>query len=168
MPQLTLPVFPEESTPINLLLAVEKRDGIVYYFHGLLPVFHHVEDDIQSFRMFTSQLIAQGSCKQVDIIRAFGVPPISVKRAVKLFRLKGAAGFFNKKEKVQIPRVFTPEVLKKAQSLLDEGMKSEAVAESLGIKKDTFYRTVKSGKLIERPIEGKKTKVIGVLKTVPR
>ena len=78
MPQLTLPVFPEESTPINLMLAVEKRDGTVYYFHGLLPVFHHAEDDIQSFRMFISQLIVQGSCKQVEIIRAFGVPPISV------------------------------------------------------------------------------------------
>ncbi len=168
MPQLTLPVFPEESTPINLMLAVEKRDGTVYYFHGLLPVFHHAEDDIQSFRMFISQLIVQGSCKQVEIIRAFGVPPISVKRAVKLFRTKGPAGFFQKKEKVQTPRVLKPDVLKKAQSLLDEGMKPDAVGDSLGIKRDTFYRAMKSGKLVERPIDEKKTKVNGALKTVPQ
>lgn len=51
--------------------------------------------------MFTSQLIAQGTRKQMDIIRAFAVPAISVKRAVKLFRAKGAAGFFRKKQQVK-------------------------------------------------------------------
>lgn len=158
MPQLTLPIFPEESTPINFAVAVEKRDGIVYYFHGLLPVFSHKESDVKSFRMFTSQLVANGSCKQVDIIRAFGVPPISVKRSVKLYRDKGPSGFYEKKESPKSPRVLTPEMLKKAQALLDEGMKQNEVAETLGIKRDTFRKAVNSGKLIERLIDKKKQK----------
>ena len=31
------------------------------YFHGLMPVFQHEEIDLKSFRMFTSQLIANGT-----------------------------------------------------------------------------------------------------------
>ena len=114
MPQLTLPVFPEESTPINLMLAVEKRDGTVYYFHGLLPVFHHAEDDIQSFRMFISQLIVQGSCKQVEIIRAFGVPPISVKRAVKTISHQRTRRIFSKKRKSSDPQGFKTRRIEKS------------------------------------------------------
>ncbi len=86
MPQLVLPVFPEGSTPISPGVAIEKRDGCVYYFHGQLPVFSHAEDDLKSFRMFTSQLAANGNCKQMDIVRAFGVPYVTVKRMVKLYR----------------------------------------------------------------------------------
>ena len=47
-------------------------------------------------------------------------------------------------------------------------MKPDAVGDSLGIKRDTFYRAMKSGKLVERPIDEKKTKVNGALKTVPQ
>jgi len=94
MPQLVLPIFPQEATHITAELSFEKRDGWVTYFHGMLPVFRHSEDDIQSFRMITSQLCVTGSAKQVEIIKAFGASPCSVKRAVKLYREKGPASCF--------------------------------------------------------------------------
>ena len=94
MPQLVLPIFPEGATHITAELAFEKRDGWVTYFHGLMPVFRHEEDDIQSFRMITSQFCANGNVKEVQITKAFGVPASSVKRAVKLYREKGPSGFF--------------------------------------------------------------------------
>ena len=86
MPQLVLPLFPSGSTEISPVLAFEKREGWVTYFHGLLPIFTHAENDIASFRLITSQLYVGGACRQVDICRVFGVTAISVKRAVKLFR----------------------------------------------------------------------------------
>ena len=158
MAQMVLPIFPKGVTMITSVLCFEKRDGQIYYFHGNLPVFSHGEDDIKSFKMFTSQLIVNGSCKQVDIIRAFGVPPISMKRAVKLYREKGPPGFFEKKKTIKKPRVLTLPVLEKAQSLLDEGKNRFEVAQELGIKPDTFYKAIRSGKLIERPLDEKKTK----------
>ena len=94
MPQLVLPIFPEGATHITAELAFEKRDGWVTYFHGMMPVFRHKEDDVQSFRMITSQFCVNGNVKQVQITQAFGVPPSSVKRAVKLYREKGPSGFF--------------------------------------------------------------------------
>jgi len=52
---MVLPIFPEGSTHITSELTFEKRDGRVTYFHGLMPVFVHDEDDIRSFRMVTAQ-----------------------------------------------------------------------------------------------------------------
>lgn len=71
---------------------------------------------------------------------------ISVKRAVKLHREQGVKGFF-------IPRkgrgsvVLTPSVMTQAQALLDGGMASEAVADQLGIKRDTLGKAVRAGRL---------------------
>jgi hypothetical protein len=49
-----------------------------------MPVFTHGEKDVATFRMITSQFCVSGYAKQSDIIRAFGVTSISVKRSVKL------------------------------------------------------------------------------------
>jgi hypothetical protein len=39
MPQLQLPIFPADVTPINQQVAVSCESGKVVYVHGLLPVF---------------------------------------------------------------------------------------------------------------------------------
>jgi hypothetical protein len=49
-------------------------------------VFSHAGTDIATFRMITSQFCVSGHVKQSDIIRAFGVTSISVKRSVKIYR----------------------------------------------------------------------------------
>jgi hypothetical protein len=86
MRQGQLPIFPKQATLINLNVGFENRDGIVYYFHGHLPLFHHDEKDMKSFRLITSQIVDSGVAKQMEIVRAFGVSVISVKRYVKVFR----------------------------------------------------------------------------------
>ena len=45
---------------------------------------------MRSFRMFTSQMIVNGTVKPKEIVRAFGVPMITVKRYVKLNREHGS------------------------------------------------------------------------------
>ena len=153
MPQRLLPLFRSESTPINSLLSFQKRDGTVWYFHGCFPVFSHDEKDDASFRMFTGQLASTGQCRQVDIVRAFGVSAISVKRSVKKFREGGAGSFFRKRV-ARRPRVWTPEVLRRAQELLQEGKGRGEVAALLDIKPDTLYRAIRSGRLVEREKRG--------------
>ena len=51
--------------------------------HGLLPVFQHEREDLASFRLFTSQMIANGSVRHSEIARTFGVPLATGKRYVK-------------------------------------------------------------------------------------
>ena len=93
MPQELFPMFSPDEVMITEFLSYETQNGSIYYFQYGLPIFNHPENDKASFRMFTSQLIVNGNCKQVDIIKAFGVSAISVKRWVKLYRQDGVKGF---------------------------------------------------------------------------
>jgi transposase-like protein len=118
-----------------------------------MPVFSHAESDRASFRMFTSQLVVHGNCTQAQIVRAFGISVISMKRYMKQYRQSGAAGFFKARAARQ-PRVLTPAVRQKAQELLHQGHGRGAVAQELGIKSDTLRKAIKAGRLVE-PIKKK-------------
>jgi hypothetical protein len=97
MPQLQLPMFPVGVTHITALLAFIKEDRSITYFNGSLPVFSHKEEDTRSFQMITAQFCVNGHTQQMEIARAFGVTPISVKRSVKLYREEGPGGFYKPK-----------------------------------------------------------------------
>lgn len=133
MSQLQLPVFPEGTTLLTPELGVSARDGRVTYFYGTLPVFTHDTKDVKSFRLFTSQLYVEGKVRQADLVRVFGVSPISVKRAVKLYQAQGPGGFWQPRN-LRGPAVLTPAVLEAAQGLLDEGGSPSEVARQLGLK----------------------------------
>lgn len=94
MLQTRLPFFPEEIELINNYIGFQNINGTVYYFNGAMPVFQHPEKDYASFRLFTSQLVVNGNVKQIEIVRAFNVSVISVKRWVKKYREQGAESFF--------------------------------------------------------------------------
>jgi transposase len=146
MPQLQLPIFPEGMTLINANLGVVTQDGTVTYIYGSLPIFSHAVDDVKTFRMITSQLYVNGSAKQADICRAFGVSRISVKRSVKLYREKGMAGFFEQPRR-RGPAVLTPDVLQEVQSMLDNEQSIPEIAGEMDLKADTLRKAVLSGKL---------------------
>ena len=146
--QTLLPIFPSESTQINGILSFVKREGTVWYFHGCMPVFSHGEKDYRSFNMYTSQLVVVGQCKQVDILKAFGVSAISVKRHVKKFREGGPGAFFQQRSERKTS-VLTPEVLRRAQEMLNERKSRQEISAELSIKPDTLYRAIHAGKLVE-------------------
>ncbi|MCP4050492.1 MAG: hypothetical protein GY730_07290 [bacterium] len=149
MIQMLLPIFQSETTRINDYLAFFKKNSRIYYFNGSMPIFSHAESDLASFRMFTSQLYVNGNCKQIDIVKAFGVSSISVKRSVKKYQESGAAAFFKKDKIPRKPRVLTKEVLSQAQKMLNNGQSRSTISKALGIKSDTLYRATKSGQLVD-------------------
>ena len=146
MPQLHLPIFPRELIYINNQIGVEKKDGRVYYFHGLLPVFSHEEKDIESFRYITSQLVQAGNVRQTEIVKAFGVSSISVKRGVKRLREHGIGGF-SRKTKGGTAHVLTAEVAGRAQKLLSNGHSAGEVAKQLGLNVSTIQKAIEAGRL---------------------
>lgn len=146
MPQLQLPVFPDGVTAINDNLAFQREQGRVVYFHGLLPVYHHDEKDLKSFRMFTSQLIANGTVRQRDIVQAFGVPLATVKRYMKLQRQRGSEGFFHTPRR-RSASVLTGEVRQRAQSLLEQGKSVPEVSREIGVMANTLHKAIRAGRL---------------------
>jgi len=147
MPQLQLPMFPAGVTEINHLIAVVKKEGTVYYVHGHLPVFSHAEDDVRAFRMFTSQMIVDGTVKPKEIVRAFGVPRVTVKRYVKVLRERGTAGFYVAKPRHSSASVLKGEVLERAQQLLEEGRSVPEVAGELQVLGNTLHKALRAGRL---------------------
>jgi transposase len=146
MPQKLLPMFPGEATSINPLLGFSLKDDTVYYFNGMMPIFSHEVSDLKSFRLITSQLIVNGNATQKDIVDAFGISRISVKRYVKIYRQEGASGFF-KPRKGRGSNVLTPEVLLKIQGFLTEGRTVRSICEELGLKTDTVNKAIRDGRL---------------------
>jgi transposase len=146
MPQMQLPIFPEGVTHINHLIAFEKRDETVTYFNGHMPVFSHAEDDMPTFRMITAQFCVQGTARQVEIQRAFGLPAITVKRAVKRYREQGPKGFYQPR-RTRGAAVLTEDVLVKIQDRLDDRQEIPEIALELDLLADTIQKAVRAGRL---------------------
>jgi len=133
MPQMQLPIFPAGFTEINNRVAVDAKDGQVCYVYGHLPVFQHEETDVQSFRTFTSQMIVIGSVKPKEIVETFGVPMVTVKRYMKVYRQHGAKGFYETKPRGSSTSKVNGEVLERGQQLLDEGRGVSEISIRAGI-----------------------------------
>lgn len=146
MPQLQLPIFPDGVCSITNDLAFHRENGEVVYFSGLQPVFRHEQKDLRSFRMFTSQLIANGTVRQRDIVRTFGVPLATVKRYLKVHRQHGTAGFYRQPRR-RSANVLTSEVKQRAQTLLDEGKSVPEVSGEIGVAGNTLHKAIRAGRL---------------------
>jgi len=147
MPQVQLPIFPDGVTHITAEIAFQCDEGKVYYFNGHLPVFVHEERDLATFRMFTSQLVINGNATQTQISRAFGVPLVTVKRYVKLYRQGGVHAFFAPPKR-RAGHKLTAEVCQQAQMLLNEGLEVPEVGRRVGILANTLHKAIRDGRLI--------------------
>jgi len=146
MPQMLLPIFPDEIKLINSLIGFVKKNNYVYYFNGQMPIFHHPVDDLDSFKMFVSQLYICGNASQADIVRAFGISNSSIKRWVKKYKKGGAAAFYIKNLH-RTARVLTPPKIDEIQSLLDSEEEVDDISEQTGVKKDTILKAIYQKKL---------------------
>ena len=155
MPQMQLPIFPAGVTEINSRVAVEAKEGRVCYVYGHLPVFQHEETDVRSFRMFTSQMIVTGSVKPKEIVETFGVPMVTVKRYMKVYRQQGAKGFYESKPRHSSASKLKSETLARAQQLLDEGRSVPEVAEEIDVLGNTIHKAIRAGRLHRAPAEKK-------------
>jgi len=96
MPQAILPLFTDEIMLINSHIGVAKRDGMVYYFQGSFPFYHHREDNRSSFKHIVCQMISNNMAKRCEIARVFKIPARSISRWLVLFKEEGEGYFFSK------------------------------------------------------------------------
>jgi transposase len=155
MPQMQLPMFPAGVTEINNQIAIEVEDDRVCYIYGHLPVFQHDKEDVRSFRMFTSQMIETGSVKPREIVETFGVPMVTVKRYMKVYRQQGAKGFYEGKPRHSSASKLKGATLERAQQLLNEGRSVPEVAKEIDIMANTIHKAMRAGRLHRPPSQKK-------------
>jgi len=95
--QMQLPIFEDGTHLITRDLGYQRQDGQITYLQGVMPVFVHSITDVASFQMISSQFYVNGLVKQMDIVRAFGIKPLALKRWVKKYREEGPGGFYIEK-----------------------------------------------------------------------
>ncbi len=149
MPQQILSMIPKGTTPINDVVSVWRDEEKLVYFLGIYPIYFHRPDDRNLFQLFTAQLIESGACRQIEIIKTFGVSKNSVIRSQRKLRSGGFQAFFKKRQGHKGGHVLTPEVLEQAQSLLDRGYTRQEAAEELEIRCDTLRKAINDGRLQE-------------------
>ena len=96
--------------------------------------------------MFSSQLVINGNATQAQIARALGVPLVTVKRYVKLYREGGTAAFFAPPKKRSASKL-SPAVCQEVQALLDQGLEVPEVGRRVGILANTIHKAIRSGRL---------------------
>ena len=158
---MQLPLIPDGSTKVNNALLVHRQNNNCYYFFWNVPVFSHTETDQKSFRMITASLVALGTCKQVEIMEAFGVSKSSVTRSVQKYKKLGPEGFFQNR-KGHGGTVLTDQVKANAQELLNLGNSMSEVAEELGINSETLRKAISQGRL---SVNSQKLKMIASSKS---
>jgi hypothetical protein len=94
--QKLLPLFSPDVTRINDLVGFVSRNGTVCYFNYQMPIYHHGEDDMASFKVFVCQLVLNGNATPWQIKRAFGLTGRQLNRWLKQYRQQGPAAFYGK------------------------------------------------------------------------
>lgn len=147
MPQPSLPIYPDGVNHINENISFKCEKGKITYFNFLMGIFVHNQDDHASFRMITAQLYLNGNAKQSEIVEAFGVTSISVKRSVKKYKEEGIASFYINKKKARGREVLTPNVITEIELLLEKGLTANDIGKELAINPHTIRKGLYNGKI---------------------
>ena len=144
---MRLPLFSSETTLINSHLGFFSTEGIVYYVLNGLPIYSHVEGDIQAFRFFISNLIARGLCKKTEIRSAFHISIDFVNRSCMTYKKEGESGFFKPENRHGYCHKLVGDNLVLAQKLLDEGKNNCEVGRQCTVKESSIRYALKQGYL---------------------
>lgn len=93
--QKLLPLFSPEVTRINDLVGFVKRNGTVCYFNYQMPIYHHQDDDMASFKVFLCQLIFIGNATPSQIKQTFRLTGKELNHWLKQYRQEGPAAFYH-------------------------------------------------------------------------
>jgi hypothetical protein len=85
--------------------------------------------------------------KPGEIVKAFGVPMVTVKRYVKVYRDQGCKGFYAVQPRHSSASVLKGPVLEQAQQLLDETRSVPEVAAELNVLPNTLHKAIHAGRL---------------------
>ena len=145
--QLQLPIFPTECKMLSSTVGVYENDGIVQYIVNGLPVYSHGKEDLQAFRFFSSNLIAQGRCKQTEVERCFCVSSDSVMRNLRKFREQREEAFFSPENRHGHSHKIRGEVHERIQRKLDAGQSVNSIAKKEKLAEGSIRYAIKQGHL---------------------
>jgi len=149
--QMQLPLFPPSTKLINPTLGFYENEGFVYYLHNGSPIFCHKQEDILAYRYICGNLVFNRLCTAVDLAKALGVNKRNIERYAVAIREHGIGHYLNKKDRRGQCHKMTPDILEKAQGLIDSGKSQLKTARTLGVSESSIRNHIKNGNLKKKP-----------------
>jgi hypothetical protein len=103
--QKLLPLFSPDVTRINDLVGFVRRNGTVCYFNYQMPIYHHREDDMASFKVFLCQLVVIGNATPSQIKRTFRLGGRELNHWIKQYRQEGPGVFYGNVGQIKLKGV---------------------------------------------------------------
>ena len=151
--QLQLPIFPRSTKMITPTLGTYEENGLVYYLHNGVPINMHGKNDMKNFRYITSKFVVLGLCRQVDIIKCFGVSESSVIQNVKKYKEKGEDGFFGEDYRRGKCHKMLPDRIDRIQKMIDSGVSNNKIAKKEKISEGTIRYAIQQNYLKKSPLQ---------------
>ena len=129
------------GSTLSASIQASRKTSPILRKPGILPCQSSLRRSPGTIRVRVS-----GHVKQAQLARAFGIPLVTVKRAVKRYRDDGPRAFYAER-KTRGAAVLTEPVLAVAQRLLDDGLSVKDVAARLELKSDTLDKAVRAGRV---------------------
>ena len=134
----------QEAVRVNEVLSVLTRGGTTHYFHCSLPIGCHAADDRRALRRRVGELAALGVATPAQLARACDLGLRTVRRALRLWRKQGEAGFYAAR-KPRARTAVTPEIKGAAEAALALGASLRATARKVGLHVETLRRNILGG-----------------------
>jgi hypothetical protein len=148
--QLQLPIFPHSTKMVSDCLGVYEQGALVQYIVNGLPAYAHKSDDLNEFRFITSNFIALGLCRKVDVQKAFHVSIDSVHRWYDKYLKEGRNGFFGNDGRKGYAHKLVGKCREQVQKKLDKGQSVLSIAKEEGVSEGAIRYAISQGYLKKR------------------
>jgi len=144
-----LPLLPPGARELSDRLAIYENGDRLDFFHAAGPIYTCRRDDRIAVRLGALTMLAQGLVKVTVLAKALGLHRTTLFRDAKSFGKDGVAGLLKPGGPTE-PFVFTPEVVERAQRLLDSGESIRSTAKSIGVSNTGLQHAIKRGLVVKQ------------------
>jgi len=144
---MELPIFPAGVVQVNGRLAIQKKEGMVYYFNYQNPIHVHKEEDRNAFRYISANLVVSGICKIHELSKVLGIKRRNLERYCMHLKKEGMQYFFASKHTGGKAHKITQEMIVGMQEMLNVGRTNVEIGKAYEISEAAVRYYLKKGDL---------------------
>ncbi len=151
MLQTCFPFTSKNTTYINDIIAMDRKDEEIVFFTASGPVYSFQENDKFVKRLGQAIVVSLNLVTPSELARALGVNQTTVSRNVQVYKEKGPEGFIdNRTDRNPYKLINVKQQIVKR--LLDKGSTITAAAAEVGVSEGCVRTAIRNG-LIERKVK---------------
>jgi len=145
-----LPLLPADAREVSDSLAIQDDGERIVIFNAAGPIFTCRSGDRAAIRLVAVNVVEQDLARVTSVARALGLHRSTIFRDGRKFRTEGVQGLLKKPKGPQGPHKLTPNIVRRAQRLLDGGESIRSTATRVGVSYTGLRHGIARGLLTAR------------------